>query len=450
MSDLHEHQVRDLLHSASRITGTVDPDDHWRSGRRRRAQRWVGVAGGATLAAVAALALVAQTGLLGGPTGSTGPAAVPGHLETFVFAPTTVQGGWSEEGPLRAATSEDLLGTSWTLQEQMYAVPGRASEVTGTTAPTVLTFSGITDVRAGWGLTIDGCGTAGIEGLDLDEQGDFAPPNVSTNDLGCAEDVQESEDFWLAALEGGGRMNLLDDGRWLLLSVDAPAVPDPEPEAPATVTVTETATTTAAATSDPEPTAPTTDPGTSGPTAGPTATGAPTGPTAEPSAPSTDTGPTAPAPDGGPAFVDPSLAWVDQPWPAAGGDLLAPAVRAGVHDDFDRVVVDLTGTDDLGWRAAYTDDPRLDGSGLPSDIAGDSVLQVSLTGMAYPQEGSDVYAEGTFGLDTHTLTAVVEVQRSTPFEGMLQLFVGMQGEPRPYRVFLLQDPLRLVVDVQTS
>ena len=91
------------------------------------------------------------------------------------------------------------------------------------------------------------------------------------------EDVQEAEDFWVAALEGGGRMNLLDDGRWLLLSVDAPAVPDPEPEAPATVTVTETATTTATGTTDPEPTAPTTDPGTSGPAA-PTATGAPTGP----------------------------------------------------------------------------------------------------------------------------------------------------------------------------
>ena len=45
---------------------------------------------------------------------------------------------------------------------------------------------------------------------------------------------------------------------------------------------------------------------------------------------------------------------------------------------------------------------------------------------------------------------LVEVIRTTPFEGQLQLFVGMTGEPRPYRVFLLQDPLRLVVDVQTT
>ncbi|MFK5634916.1 hypothetical protein [Ornithinimicrobium sp. LYQ103] len=449
MSDLHEHQVRDLLHSASLIRGTVDPDDHWRHGRRRRAQRWVGVAGGAGLATAAVLALVAQTGLLGGPTPSTGPAAVPGHLETFVFGSSGSPGEWSADGELRAATSEDLLGTSWTLQEPMYALSVRASELTGTTAPTVLSFSGITDVRAGWGLTVGGCGTAGVESLDLNDQGDFAVPGLSSNDVGCPEDVQVAEDFWMAALEGGGRLNLLDDGRWLLLSVDAPPVPDPGPEAPATVTVTETATETATETSTTDGTSD--PPATEDRTATPTLTGTPTtGTVSPPAPPTTEPSATAPAADGGPAFVDPSQEWVAQPWPAAGGDLLAPTVRAGVHEGFDRVVVDLTGTDDPGWRAAYTDDPRLDGSGLPSDIAGDSVLQLSLTRMAYPEEGSAVYAEGIFGLDTHTLAAVVEVQRTTPFEGMLQVFVGMQGEPRPYRVFLLQDPLRLVVDVQTS
>ena len=46
------------------------------------------------------------------------------------------------------------------------------------------------------------------------------------------------------------------------------------------------------------------------------------------------------------------------------------------------------------------------------------------------------------------LGAVEEVIRTTPWEGQLQLFIGMQGEPRPYRVFLLQEPMRLVVDVE--
>ena len=35
----------------------------------------------------------------------------------------------------------------------------------------------------------------------------------------------------------------------------------------------------------------------------------------------------------------------------------------------------------------------------PGDHAGESVLELSLTGMAYPEPGSDTYSEGIFGLD---------------------------------------------------
>jgi hypothetical protein len=112
------------------------------------------------------------------------------------------------------------------------------------------------------------------------------------------------------------------------------------------------------------------------------------------------------------------------------------------------LVLDLTGTTTPTWLARYTDAPVRDGSGLPMLIAGDSVLELVVTGMAYPEPGDPVYDDGDFGLDTHRLDGVYEVIRTTPFEGQLQLFVGLQDGPRPYRVFLLQDPLRLVVDVQ--
>jgi hypothetical protein len=150
-----------------------------------------------------------------------------------------------------------------------------------------------------------------------------------------------------------------------------------------------------------------------------------------------------------PGFTGPALATTSEGWPG-GGELLAPTVRAGRNDGFDRVVVDLTGTGTPTWRAAYPEAAVRDGSGLPAGVAGDAVLEVVITGMAYPQPGDPVYDGGDFGLDTHALAAVVEVIRTTPFEGQLQLFVGMSGEPRPYRVFLLQDSMRLVVDVQTS
>ena len=151
--------------------------------------------------------------------------------------------------------------------------------------------------------------------------------------------------------------------------------------------------------------------------------------------------------------MDPDEQWVGQPWPASGGGVYAPSVRAGVHEGFDRVVLDLAaqpGATGPGWYAVYTPNPLRDGSGAPMEIAGDSVLEVVLNSMAYPEPGDPVYDGGDFGLDTHRLDAVQEVIRTTPWEGQVQLFIGMQGEPRPYRVFLLHDPLRLVVDVQTS
>ena len=139
-----------------------------------------------------------------------------------------------------------------------------------------------------------------------------------------------------------------------------------------------------------------------------------------------------------------------QGWPSAGGDLFAPTVRAGRHEGYDRIVVDLTGDGPVEWEATWTDDPRLDGSGAASDIAGDLALQLRMSGMAYPEPGDPVYDGGLYGLDTHSLGAVVEVHRTTPFEGHLQVFVGVDGQARPYRVFELDGPRRLVIDVLTD
>ena len=331
-----------------------------------------------------------------------------------------------------------LDGTSWVLDEDLWGTSTSAAQVVGgDPATTTLEFGGASG--RGWGFDADGCGAGWFqEDVTLSAEGRFPGGDLATDDQGCPEDAQAAEDFWIRALSGGGYLRELGSD-WLLVSVVVPAAPSTDAPAPTST--------------EPAPT------GTTGPTtSAPTATDGSTGPaTTGPSATSSGQAPSPPsggedgrAPVGGPAFVDPQEESVDQPWPAAGGDLLAPTVRAGRHDGFDRVVVDLTGTDDPGWRAAYTDDPRLDGSGAPAGVAGDSVLGLVLTGMAYPEPGSDVYADGTLVLDTGELGAVVQVRRTTPFEGTLQVFVGIDGEPRPYRVFLLQDPMRLVIDVRTG
>jgi hypothetical protein len=154
---------------------------------------------------------------------------------------------------------------------------------------------------------------------------------------------------------------------------------------------------------------------------------------------------------GGPAWIDPGEDMVGEPWPGGGPELFAPTVRAGLNDGFDRVVLDITGPPDgegPGWLARWTEEVFRDGSGLPAEVAGDAFLEVIVSGMAMPEPGDPVYEGGDFWLDTHRLDGVYEVLRTPPFEGQLQLVVGVAGEPRPYRVFLLQDPMRLVVDVR--
>ena len=47
-------------------------------------------------------------------------------------------------------------------------------------------------------------------------------------------------------------------------------------------------------------------------------------------------------------------------------------------------------------------------------------------------------------------TVVTAAEFTGTFEGQTQVFLGLTDPEAPYRVFLLADPLRLVVDVQRS
>lgn len=446
--------VRDALEGAARLHFEPPPDVHgtWERGRRRRARKRAGTAAVAGAAGLGVLAVVWQAGLMGGATGPEPTlAAVPGGYTTFVFgAPDAPEVDPSTVSALAVPTVEDLDGTTWELLDDLYEPDGAAAQVVGEdVGPTTLSFG-----ANRWGVLVDRCGAFAFEGLTIADDGRFTASGRVPADAGCTDAQVAASTFWADAVERGGFVRELGGGDWLLLSLVTPTA-DGEAEQPPATTVTATTTATAteepASSSDPDPaTSPTTAP-TATPTAPPSSPSlpSPTDATGQPPGP-TPTGTAAPGTgDILPGFTGPALVTTSPGWPG-GGDLFAPTVRAGRNDGFDRVVVDLTGTGTPTWRASYPQVAVRDGSGLPANVAGDAVLEVVITGMAYPEPGDPVYDAGDFGLDTHTLATVVEVIRTTPFEGQLQLFVGMTGEPRPYRVFLLPDPMRLVVDVQSA
>jgi len=157
--------------------------------------------------------------------------------------------------------------------------------------------------------------------------------------------------------------------------------------------------------------------------------------------PSTTAEPTAepPTPDG-PAFGPATEVQLSKP--SGEWDLQLADVRLGEHDGFDRLVLDFAGSGAPGWGVEYADRAVAEGSGEIVPLAGDRVLTISASGTAMPEPGSYETPRrlGPSG-------GLAEVRVGGWFEGYVQVFVGLDGDARPFRVFALADPPRLVVDV---
>ncbi|MFI2569960.1 hypothetical protein ACH473_15995 [Cellulosimicrobium funkei] len=134
--------------------------------------------------------------------------------------------------------------------------------------------------------------------------------------------------------------------------------------------------------------------------------------------------------------------------PSADAALTVTDVRVGHHDGFDRVVFELGGTGTPGWRVEYVDQPTDDGKGDVVAVDGDAYLQVMISGSGYPMDtGVEEYA-GPNPVRAGDDGEVEEVLLRGVFEGYTQAFVGVDDERRPFRVFSLEDPTRVVVDVR--
>jgi hypothetical protein len=124
-------------------------------------------------------------------------------------------------------------------------------------------------------------------------------------------------------------------------------------------------------------------------------------------------------------------------------------VRVAGHDRYDRVVFDLDGKGSgrPGWRVEYVDQATDDGSGHAVEVDSDAILRVSLSGTAIP---TDSGVEGFTGerIEPEGTDSVDEIVYRYWFEGYTTAFLGVDEGERPFRVFLLENPTRVVVDVQ--
>lgn len=127
-------------------------------------------------------------------------------------------------------------------------------------------------------------------------------------------------------------------------------------------------------------------------------------------------------------------------------------VRLAGHEGFDRFVLELDGDEPPAYRIGYVDPPiRQDGSGRPVEVDGGAVLSVRLT----PATGVDLtstepvqtYA-GPDAVEAPYVEVIAEAVAVSDFEAQLTWAIGVDEE-RPFAVAFFEDPLRLVVDVES-
>jgi hypothetical protein len=145
-----------------------------------------------------------------------------------------------------------------------------------------------------------------------------------------------------------------------------------------------------------------------------------------------------------PAF--PANAEPDTADASSGAAVTVSDIRVGRQDGFDRVVFEFGGTGTPGWDVRYVDAASSQGSGDSVDVAGNAVLQVTLTGAGYPYATGVQEYSASGPLSAADTATVTEVVFDATFEGTTVAFVGTT-ERAPFRVYLLDNPGRVVLEV---
>ncbi len=132
----------------------------------------------------------------------------------------------------------------------------------------------------------------------------------------------------------------------------------------------------------------------------------------------------------------------------ASGDALLSVtdIRIGRHDGFDRVVFETDGAGTPGWDVRYVDSAESQGSGDDIEVDGGAILRVTISGVGIPADTGVEEYSGPDRLSAGDAEVVTEVVWDSTFEGTSVAFAGVTEET-PFRVYLLEDPARVVLEV---
>lgn len=121
------------------------------------------------------------------------------------------------------------------------------------------------------------------------------------------------------------------------------------------------------------------------------------------------------------------------------------ALRTGTHAGYDRLTVEFTNGSTVAIEVSvqsgttFTKDP----SGLKTQVKGQNGILITI-------RETDLHTSYTGSTDIVTgYKGLAEIKQVEDFEGVVQLALGVNG-PACYHAFLLTNPNRLVIDIQTA
>ncbi|SDR94294.1 hypothetical protein [Corynebacterium timonense] len=133
--------------------------------------------------------------------------------------------------------------------------------------------------------------------------------------------------------------------------------------------------------------------------------------------------------------------------PMRGGpELVINDIRLATHDGFDRVVFEYAGPGLPGFIVGYTPEPRQQASGHLLEVVGNAYLEVMIQGtpMGLFSPDDELNQPGPMNRAAGTVQGITH---GAVFEADSQYVIGLDQE-RPFHAYTLENPPRVVVDIQ--